>query len=566
MLKRIYIKNYALIREIEVNFNEGFTIISGETGAGKSILINSLYLAFGEPIDTTFLLNKEEPIVVEVDIDNISDDIKEQGKEFGLDFAKDEITIRRIYNPKTSKNSYLIDDIPVPRTYLNSIFKSMIELVGQHENSKLLNVSNHIDLLDSFAKIKDEVKEFSNYFSLLRKKEEELEKLKNLKEQQIKRVDYLNYAISEIEKINPKIEEESLYDERKKLAHSEKIVSYLSDALSYLKGQSYGLNKIFSIKKSIDELISYDSSLSKLSQNFQDVYIMLQDIEQEIALYLEKLDFSQEHIKYLDERLDQLELLKKKYGNTIEEILKTKQSFIEELENYESLDEKILALDKEISNLKQKLAHDAITISQKRRVAAKELEIIVNENLKKVGMEASRFAVSLDYQSDENSFCKINGVGYKVNSNGIDFVEFGLSSSPSLPVKSLKKIASGGEISRIMLAIKKALIEYEEAQTIIFDEIDTGIGGKTADLVGNEICQISKERQIICITHLPQIASYGVHHFNVVKNIDGKDVFVTIQKLDKQQRIAEIARMLSGQPDSEAALEHAKQLLNQKNL
>lgn len=566
MLKRIYIKNYALIREIEVNFDDGFTIISGETGAGKSILINSLYLAFGEPIDTTFLLNKEEPIIVEVDIDNIPEDIKAQGKEFGLDFNKDEITIRRIYNPKTSKNSYLVDDIPVPRTYLSSIFKSMVELVGQHENSKLLNVSNHIDLLDSFAKIKDDVKNFSNYYSLLKKKEEDLEKLKNLKEQQIKRVDYLNYAISEIEKVNPKIEEEALYDERKRLTHSEKIVSNLSEALSYLKSQSYGLNKIFSIKKSIDELISYDSSLSKISQNFQDVYIMLQDIEQEIALYLEKMDFSQEHIKYLDERLDQLELLKKKYGNSIEEILNTKQSFIQELENYESLDEKIIGLEKEISNLRQKLAHDAITISQKRRVAAKELQIIVNENLKKVGMEASRFAVSLDYQPDESSFCKVNGLGYKVNSNGIDFVEFGLSSSPSLPVKSLRKVASGGEISRIMLAIKKALIEYEEAQTIVFDEIDTGIGGKTADLVGNEILQISKERQIICITHLPQIASYGVHHFNVAKNIEGKDVFVTIQKLDKQQRIAEIARMLSGQPDSEAALEHAKQLLNQKNI
>jgi len=562
VLRRIYVKNYALIKEIEVNFDKEFTIISGETGAGKSILINSLYLAFGEPIDTTFLLNKEEPIIIEIELDDIPQNVKDEGSEFGIDFTSNDIIIRRIYNPKISKNSYLVNDIPVPRTYLSSIFKNTVELVGQHENSKLLNVATHIDLLDSFAKIKDDVQEFSKYYNLLKKKEQEFENLTNLKKQQIKRIDYLNFAINEINKINPKIEEESLYEERKKLSHSEKIVSTLTEALNYLKSSNYGLNKLFILKKSIDDLISYDSTLSSISQNFQDSYIILQDTEQAIALYIEKVDFSEEHIRFLDERLDQLELLKKKYGNTIEEILKTKETYQQELNNYESLDEKMEQLQKEIANLKQKIAHDAITISQKRRVAAKELELLVNENLKKIGMEASKFAVSMEYQKDEESFCQINNIGYKVNSNGIDTVEFGLSSSPSLPVKSLRKIASGGEISRIMLAIKKALIEFEESQAIIFDEIDAGIGGKTADLVGNEISQIAKQRQIICITHLPQIASYGTHHFNVIKNINGKDVYISIQKLDKQQRISEIARMLSGQPDSEAALEHAKQLLN----
>lgn len=562
MLRRIYVKNYALIKEIEVNFDKEFTIISGETGAGKSILINSLYLAFGEPIDTTFLLSKEEPIIIEIELDDIPQNVKDEGSEFGIDFSSNDIIIRRIYNPKISKNSYLVNDIPVPKTYLSSIFKNTVELVGQHENSKLLNVATHIDLLDSFAKIKDDVLEFSKYYNLLRKKEQEFENLTNLKQQQIKRIDYLNFAINEINKINPKIEEESLYEERKKLSHSEKIVSTLNEALNYLKSSNYGLNKLFILKKSIDDLISYDSTLSSISQNFQDSYIILQDTEQAIALYIEKVDFSEEHIRFLDERLDQLELLKKKYGNTIEEILKTKETYQQELNNYESLDEKMEQLQKEIANLKQKIAHDAITISQKRRVAAKELELLVNENLKKIGMEASKFAVSMEYQKDEESFCQINSIGYKVNSNGIDTVEFGLSSSPSLPVKSLRKIASGGEISRIMLAIKKALIEFEESQAIIFDEIDAGIGGKTADLVGNEISQIAKQRQIICITHLPQIASYGTHHFNVIKNINGKDVYISIQKLDKQQRISEIARMLSGQPDSEAALEHAKQLLN----
>ncbi len=565
MIKRIYIKNYALIKEIEVNFDREFTIISGETGAGKSILINSLYLAFGEPIDTTFLLNKEEPIVVEVDLNGIKKELLEMGKEYGLDDDNNEITIRRIYNPKTVKNSYLVNDIPVPRTYLSAIFKSMVELVGQHENSKLLNVSNHIDLLDSFAKIKDEVLEFSKYFNLLKKQEEEVVNYRKLKQEQTKRVDYLTYAIDEINKINPKIEEEALYDERKMLANAEKIVSHLTESLEYFKNQNWGLNKLFYLKKSIDDLINFDKTLSNISQNINDAYIMLEDTEQLIVSYLEKMDFSEEHVRYLDERLDQLELLKKKYGKTLEEVLKTKADYERELLSFESLDEKISKLDEQIKNLRQKLAHDALTLSQKRRVAAKQLELIVNENLKKIGMEASRFAVSIEYQPDENSFCRVNQQGFKITSNGIDFVEFGLSSSPSLPVKSLKKIASGGEISRIMLAIKKALIEFEEADTIIFDEIDTGIGGKTADLVGNEISQIAKERQTICITHLPQIASYGIHHFNVTKNINGKDVYVTIQKLDENQRISEIARMLSGQVDSESALQHAKELLS-KNL
>jgi len=565
VLKRIYIKNYALIKEIEVNFDKEFTIISGETGAGKSILINSLYLAFGESIDTTFLLNKEEPIIVEVDLDEIDEEIKEAGKEFGLDFTKDDITIRRIYNPKTLKNSYLIDDIPVPRTYLLNIFKNSIELVGQHENSKLLNISSHIVFLDLFAKIKEEVNEFSAYFNQLQEKEKELDSLLKLKEKQNKKIDYLTYAIDEINKINPKIEEEALYDERKKLAHAEKIVSNLSSALDYLKNQNCGINRIFYLKRSIDELISYDQSLSNISQNLGDSYLILQDTEQIISNYLEKMDYSQEHVNFLDNRLDQLEHLKRKYGNSIEEILKTKAAFEEELSNFESMDEKISKLQEQIKGLKQKLAHDALTISQKRRVSAKQLELIVNENLKKIGMEASRFSVSLEYKQDDESFCKVNQQGYKISSNGIDLVEFGLSSSPSLPVKSLKKIASGGEISRIMLAIKKALIEYEQANTIIFDEIDTGIGGKTADLVGNEISQIAKERQTICITHLPQIASYGVHHFNVAKNLVGKDVFITIQKLDQKGRISEIARMLSGQPDSESALEHAKELLGKNN-
>jgi len=565
VIKRIYIKNYALIQEIEVFFEKEFTIISGETGAGKSILINSLYLAFGDPVDTTFLLNKEEPIVVEVDLIGITEELREIGKEYGLDGDSEEITIRRIYNPKTAKNSYFINDIPTSRTYLSVIFKSMIELVGQHENSKLLNVSTHIELLDSFANIKDEVLEFSQYYSLLKKQEEELEKLKKLKEEQIKKIDYLTYAIEEINKINPKVEEESLYDERKMLANAEKIVSHLTESLEYFKNQNWGLNKLFYLRKSIDELTNFDKNLSNISQSINDAYIILQDAEQLIVSYLEKMDFSEEHVKYLDERLDQLELLKKKYGKTIEEVLKTKSSYEQELSTFESLDEKISKYEEDIKNLKQKLAHNALTLSQKRRVAAKQLELIVNENLKKEGMEASRFAVSVEYKADENSFCKINQQGYKITANGIDFVEFGLSSSPSLPVKSLRKIASGGEISRITLAIKKALIEFEEADTIIFDEIDTGIGGKTADLVGNEISQIAKERQTICITHLPQIASYGIHHFNVTKNINGKDVYVMIQKLDENQRISEIARMLSGQIDSESALQHAKELLSKNS-
>lgn len=564
MLKRIYVKNYALINEISIEFDANYSIISGETGAGKSILINSLLLASGEAIDTTFVLDKENPVIVEITMSDISKDLLDKAIEFGVELDSSDITVKRVYNPKLLKNSYYINNVSVSKNLLEEIFSRNIELIGQHENQKLLNVSTHIEYLDSFAKVSNDVSTLSALYKKLNEDQQQLVNFKKLKEEQEKRADFLSYAIDEIEKIDPKVEEENLYEERRTLAHAEKIALVLKECSNFLQGEAGDLNKLFHLAKEVEQIITYDKSLSNIYQSLNDAYIILEDSSHAITTYLEKMDFSEEHLAFLDDRLDELELLKKKYGKTIAEILKTKEEYKEELQSLTSLDERTQKLKEQIIEEQKKISQMAKLISERRRVAAKQLELMVNENLRKVGMENSRFAVSITYQEDESSYLRINDKGYRVYSYGIDQVEFGLSSGPSLPVKSLRKIASGGEISRIMLAIKQALIEYETTQTIIFDEIDTGIGGKTADLVGNQIALLSAEKQIICITHLPQIASYADDHFIVIKNTSEKDVEISVKKLDDSSRITEIARMLSGQPDSESALNHAKELLEQK--
>lgn len=564
MIGSLIIKNYALIENLNINFKRGFNVITGETGAGKSIIIDALSLLFGENLDLTFVKDLSKIVYIEGEFFIYNIELKNSLKENGIE-ENDEnrYIIKRIYEPQTRKNIYKINDINVTKEFLKEVTNNLVDLIGQHEHQNLLNVKNHIYLLDSFAKIEKEVSEYKLLFSNYKIKQEKYEELLKKKEEQKRRKDYLEYAIKEIEDSKISLEDENIYQKRKEISNIEKIANILSEIHELISGEDSFLSKLGRIRKNINNLAGISSDLKEINDLFEDTYIKLDELSESCISYLEKIDYSENYIKKLDERIDIIEKLKLKYGKTIEEILKFKENSIKELNEITNIDEEIETIRKDLDILKVEIINLAKSISAKRRVWAKNLEDSIENYLEKIGMSKTKFAVYISYQEDPEGLVEIDNKKYKLHENGLDYVEFCISTNIGEQLKPLRKIASGGELSRIMLSIKLSLSNVDKISTFIFDEIDVGIGGETANLIGKQIKELAKRKQIICITHLPQIARFADNHFFVEKKVENNKTNVYVYELIGESKINEIARMLSGTGSPKEAYEHAKSLISE---
>jgi len=563
MIKSLEIKDYALIEFVHIDFYEGLNIITGETGAGKSILIDALNLLLGERASVDIIRRGANKSIIEGLFDVKNNILIEQLlAKNEVDFYS-ELIIRREISQKG--NRCFINDVPVTLNLLKEVGDLLVDLHGQHEHQSLLRTETHINFLDNYSNNFSLLNKYKSFYFNLKSKQKELKELLE-KEQSIKeKKEFYQFQLNEIENINPQLNEDDILEnELKVLENSERVLQLCQEIYSKLYDDENSLlDNLGEIKSKFNQLISIDSSLSDSANELETIYISLKEISTTLRKYRDKINFDIDVIEAKRERLNSINLLKKKYGITIENVLQYKEKIIKEINLALNFSEEIFKIEKEIDEIKEILLDIAIDISENRKKNAAKIQKEVLNILKDLGISSPSFEIKFKPVESEDYINRGNKK-YSFNSNGIESIEFYISTNLGEDVKPLIKVASGGEVSRIMLALKTVLAKNDNISVLIFDEIDSGISGRIAQKVGKALFELANYHQIIVITHLPQIAAFANHHFVVEKIQSDNRSISKIRYLNEQERIIEIAKLLSGESITEISIETAKQLLNSK--
>lgn len=550
MLLNLHVKNLALIEEVDVDFKKGLIVLTGETGAGKSLILGSVNIALGNKASKDMIRKGTDYSLVELTF-SVSENCAKQLKKYDIYMEEDNIvTVTRKISEGRSISK--INGETVNIKTLKNVMSLLIDIHGQHDHQSLLYTKNHLDILDKFAKdsileLKEQIKEeYSKYTKLIKKLEEF-----NIDEgQKAREIEFAEYEVNEIESANLKPEEDvQVEEEFKKLSNSKEIVSALSEiynALSYETAGGLGdiINKAV---MDINSIKGMDEKISQFQTELYDIDNLCRELTSQIYDYNSGMDFNPEYVREVEERLDVINHLKLKYGNSIEEILRYKEEKEEYLEKLNNMTDEMENVKNQISELEGTLNNLCTKLSEQRKKAAKELEVLVKQALVDLNFIAVEFEIQITRKES-------------IGENGFDNVEFMISTNPGESVKPLVKVASGGELSRIMLAIKSILATEDDIDTLIFDEIDTGISGQTAMKVAEKMAKISRNHQVICISHLSQIAAMADSHYLIKKTADENSTTTSIKKLTRQQSIEELVRINGGSGITEAGLIHATEM------
>lgn len=552
MLLELRIKNFALIDELNINFSQGFNVLTGETGAGKSILIDSVNFLVGEKFNKEIIRTGCDFAFVEGIFEIKNKEIFKILEGYGIE-SDDYLVIAREIN-QNNKSIIRINGRTTNLSIIREISKLLIDIHGQHEHQSLLDESKHIDILDSFCgnEFKNIKEEYRNVFDRVKQIEKELEKLTQDEQYRLRKIDLLKFQTQEIQEANLKDgEEQELIQRRDILKNSEKIYSCLNTAYQKIyENELYesAFDSIGSALVSIENIAEFDSKLNDIKLNLEDVYYKLQDAVENIRDYRDKIEYNDNELNEIEHRLDLINKLKRKYGSSIEEILDYYSKIEKELIDLEKSDELIEELESQLKIENEKLHSLSNNITDLRQKTAIYLKEKIEAELKYLGMERAVFEVKVEEKE-------------KFDYNGNNEVKFMITSNPGEPLRPLHKVASGGEISRIMLAIKSVVADVDEIPVLIFDEIDTGISGRTAQSVAEKMILISKNHQILCVTHLPQIASMADKHFKIQKIVIDDKTVTRVNDLKNEERIEEIARMLGGAIVTELTKVNAKEII-----
>ncbi|UTY23865.1 DNA repair protein RecN [Treponema denticola] len=556
MLENISVKNIALIDSLFVEFEKGLNVLSGETGAGKSILIGALTLLLGGKTSTDFIRTGTDEAAVSGSffIGNKHIEALKWLGEHGIEPEDNRVLIRRNLKQNGRSNAW-IQSTPVTRNELEDFTSLLVDIHGQHDHQSLFRIAEHRRFLDSFAGINNEVKMFTSLYAELAEKRTELENL-NLSEKELaEKQELLQFAIDEITKAKLKEDEkEELEAEEKRLNQFEKLFEALNTASQLFSDESGIISLTKKAMHNLETAKNCDEGLEDLLKRLETGYYELDDISSSIDSYLSKLTFNPERVEQVQERLSLIYKLTKKYGATIHDVLNYAQNAEEQLEGLSKREAGKSELEQKIGILQSKLLKLGRILSEKRKEASSKLQKEVEEVLSNLGMPKTKFQVRVDTRLPEGNRLSANPYGF-------DDIEFMISPNAGEPLRPLSKIASGGELSRVMLALKTVLAEGDEADTLIFDEIDTGIGGEVAISVASHMKKLSQKKQILCITHLAVIASHADNHIKIEKNTMGQTTKTSAAAVSGKTRLEEIARMLAGDELSEASLKHAEELL-----
>lgn len=554
MLQHVYIKNIALIEKQEIYLYEDLNILSGETGAGKSILIDAINFCLGERFSKELIRTGQDEAIVELMFHGVNEEVNKILDEFGIEREEHLLISRSIH--RGGKNLCRVNGRTVTLGMLKDLGKNLIDVHGQHEHQSLLNSSKHIDLLDRFGgqeilSLKEKVSDLYKHRKEILKK---IEALGGSEIEKARKMDLLQFQITEIKEADLKNgEEEKLTERLKILSNVEKLSLkgknlYEILHLGGVHGQSVS-EGVDEALRYLQEISSIDVSLENAYKSLESISYQIQDIIYEIREYNENIEYNPNELYEVEKRLDLIYNLKRKYGSDIEEILKYYEEIQRELEVLDKSEAEREKLDKELKVVEERLNEEVLVLSKNRKILAQTVEDKIVEVLQDLEMKNTIFEITITSRDEYTGL-------------GIDEVEFMISTNLGEPVKPLAKIASGGEMSRIMLAIKTVLAGIDQIGTLIFDEIDTGISGKVAQKVAEKLAFIAKKYQVICITHLPQIASMGEKHFFIEKTSTEEQTITNVHVLSREERIREIARMIGGVSITETTLKSAEEMIS----
>lgn len=556
MLENLSIKNIALIDSLELDFSKGFNVLTGETGAGKSILIGSISFLLGGKSNLDIIRHGAEEASVSglFSISKNSENARQWLKEHQIELEGDEVLIRRCLK-NTARSSIWIGGVQVTRNELLDFTSFLIDIHGQHDHQSLFKISEHRRFLDGFAKIENEVKTFTKMYTELASLKEKYSSMVEREKDKKEREELLKFAIEEIEKAKLKEgEEEKLKEEELRLSHFEKLFSTIKEITETFNREQGGINSLRKVKHYLDDAKDMDKTLISYAKRFEGAFYEIEDISESLFSYYSNMSFSPERLEEIEARLSLIYKLEKKYGATIKDILTYYENAKNTIENEQATTEAKDALLKNIKTLESSILELGHFITQKRKENTKKMQEEVENILKHLNMSKARFGVVITTKEENDGHLTANPYGF-------DEIEFMISANPGEELKPLAKIASGGELSRVMLALKTVFSENDEVQTLIFDEIDAGIGGEVALSLASHIKKLSEKKQILCITHLAVIACHADNHIKVEKHVLDGSTFTNAFVIKSEKRVEEIARMLSGDEVSAVAFDHASQLL-----
>ncbi|MGO0883344.1 DNA repair protein RecN [Clostridioides difficile] len=553
MILELYMKNCALVEELRLGIDKNLNILTGETGSGKSIIIDALGLCLGEKYDRSFLRKGTDKGLVEAIFFSDNVYLKKILDDNDISIEDDNLLVitRLIYSD--GKSTARVNGRTVKVSFLKEIASTLIDIHGQHQNQALFNKDTHLKFLDLFGE--NELDKFKADYRKVYYKYSEVKKAlnsltENKDDMQIQReIDLLRFQINEIEAANlNKNEYEDLLKQRDVYRNSEKIYNNLNLSYSKLHNGEYNVIDLIGIaSKELNDISKYDSVLSEYSETIERIMYELQDISSDIRNYKDSIDFEPYELEQIELRIDEINNLRRKYGDTIETIFEYYEQTKDRLDEILNRDERVEQLKNQLIKIEEDLKIKASRLTKARNKVAIQLEGILLDELKSLNMKNVMFKVNFE----ESSFTL----------NGIDDIEFMISFNLGEDIKPIYKVASGGEMSRFMLAFKTILADIDDIDTLVFDEIDTGISGIAAQIVGEKLSDIAKKKQIICITHLPQIAANADTHYCIEKDTSNNRTFTNVKKLNQSQRKNEIARLIAGNNITEKTIEHASEII-----
>ncbi len=561
MLLEITIQNFALISTLRLEFKPGFTILTGETGAGKSIIIDALSLLLGERASADQIRKGFSSASVEGVFDRPSaPELRSILEESGIDTEEDTLIIKREIQ-ENGRSRAFVNGSGVTLNILQKIGNFLVDLHGQHAHQSLFNIDSHLEILDQFGLI--DVAAITNFYHRLVRLQQEITQRKKQQTDLQDKLELYQFQYKEIEAANPQPgEDEALEAELKVLDNAEKLLAFAHLGSQTLRGEDEAiLSRLKIISRQGDALKAIDPRLNEILQRLASTAIELDDIESELSRYAVTVQYDPGRAEFLRERLDDLNRLMRKYGGNLSSVLTKKQFLQKQLSNLEYSDQELASLEIGLANARQQFAEQCVALSVRRQDAAAKLNQRIEAQLQELGMERTRFITQMNRENDPQGLAQLNGDCYKATAKGIDLIEFLVAPNVGEDPKPLVKIASGGEISRLMLAVKSVLAEADAIPTLIFDEVDVGIGGRIAEKVGQKMAEIASRRQVICITHLPIIAALGDQHIIVSKAEEDSRTVTRVRPLTLPEREEELARMLGGDTITHTTRTHARELL-----
>ena len=553
MLRTLSVRNFAIIDRLDLEFGAGFNVLTGETGAGKSVLMGALNLILGARAGAEMVRGGADRATIDAVFDVTgAPHLLEVVERMGYELDDEQLYLAREVSA-SGKSTCRIAGRPATVTQLKELGDWLVDLHGQHEHQSLLAVARHIDMLDDWGgkpliALRTQVSEAYQAVQKLRREKNELEKDAR---ERVHLLDLYQFQVKEITGAKLIVgEDEELANEYKRVANAQRLAESATSAAEALSGGNNGggvLEALALALRTLEEAVTMDETLTPALETVRSALYELTETERDLIRYQDTVEFSPERAEQIEERLETLRTLKRKYGDSLEEVLRYGEETAAKLDTLTNSEERGAKLDKEIIKADKNLRELCRKLSELRCKSAKEFQTVTLTELRDLAMEKTRFEVRIE-QGEPTA-------------KGTDRVEFQIATNPGEPLRPLAKVASGGEISRVMLAVKSALARQEPLPTMVFDEIDVGVGGRTASKIADKMVTLAHNAQVLCITHLAQLASRGQHHFYIEKNVQGERTSVSVIPLTPDQRVLEVARMIGGEEMTETVLQHAREML-----